>query len=240
MERCNPTPDCPLLEYNPFDARRLVSPEGGHWSFNGLLKRPAKPHSVIDCAEYFIVLPTPLRGSFSYTVNSFKSGHTSVRRLFSLCSPTTIRRLVVSISVNSIDRVFGRRLFTHILNKVNKSCLGIVPSIANFDTPSTINMKVVIVRILAPLSHCSPRIIFRLINRVPTMPIITIFTTLIPSLTARTSPAAHRFKTTLVSFKNMATSTLYPVSTPTESLYDSKCTLVNVYHNNIITQRWFV
>ena len=75
--------------------------------------------------------------------------------LLFLGGPTAIFRRVVSIVVNSVNRMFWARAKPHIINEVD---IGI-PSFANLNASSAISMKSNCVWIIAPRPHRNPRMI---------------------------------------------------------------------------------
>lgn len=116
------------------------------------------------------------RKSVFNATNSNKPWGRTVSNLRLLISPAAIRRLIVTVCINTIKGKFWVRLLTHILKEVHKSSLRIIPPFAYFYTASTIMFVVYIFNVVAPRPHSSPAIVFWLIFYVPTMAVIGVST----------------------------------------------------------------
>ncbi len=80
-----------------------------------------------------------------------------VATLFKVCSPFAIRRLVVTLWVNAVNRVFRGRLSAHIFIKVQER---IHPSITNSHASPTVVLKTYMLRLIASFFHFLPCYIF--------------------------------------------------------------------------------
>lgn len=93
-------------------------------------------------AESSEVYPKP-SGKFGFTKSlSFerpKLVGSSVHRLLHPGGPSAVARLVIAIYVDAIDAVFLAWAFSHVFKEILKPALS-QPSIADFDTPSTVGI----------------------------------------------------------------------------------------------------
>jgi hypothetical protein len=85
---------------------------------------------------------------------------TSICYLFAARCPSAIIRRVVAVVVDAINRKMRAWPTTHIRQKV---CETLLPSLANFNSPSAVIGKCMIVRISASSLHCLPNEVFRML-----------------------------------------------------------------------------
>jgi len=76
-----------------------------------------------------------------------------VATLLKICSPFTIRRLVVALWVDAVNRMFRGRLSAHIFIKVQER---IQPSIANSYATPPVVLKAFVFRVIASFFHFLP------------------------------------------------------------------------------------
>ena len=100
---------------------------------------------------------TPLFKGFFDIVKNNVNGFSLVSVLHFLSSPLTIFRRVISVIVNSINRMLRSRAFTHVSVKTFKRS---EPAIANPNTPKTISRILFMFQACCSFYHISPISIF--------------------------------------------------------------------------------
>lgn len=123
------------------------------------LNIPSVAQSTSNYIIFNFKLPLPFRHCHSNTIDSHEPSPHHMSHLFSLSAPSTILRRIVSVGINTVKRMLGGRLFTHIFEKIRKT----PPVVADFNSPSSVSVICPIFRIMASFHHRSPRIIFKAI-----------------------------------------------------------------------------
>lgn len=211
----------------------LVSAKIIHRRHNRLLERPPKPHTIIYTSCRHTIGLTPFAGSFSDAIDCFKSGSRHVRHLLFLCRPLTIAGFVVTVAINSINRMFSSGFLPHIRKKVSESVFT-RPLLTYLYPSTTISVISMIFRRITTFYHSSPRVVLFLMNIVTTMCSTRVIQP--SSLTdTKSTPATGRYiESALVLFKDVATLTLNRIHSVVD-FYDRECALVNTHYNNSIT-----
>ena len=100
---------------------------------------------------------TPFFLSFRNAVNGDENVVPRIAVLLLGSSPPAIFRAVVTIVVDAVNGMLGRRFASHVI----KEAVKVVPSFANPYPTTTIIAVSNIVGVVTTIFHCSPRIIFR-------------------------------------------------------------------------------
>ena len=112
-------------------------------------KRTTNPlYSNLGCPLFVTLIP--INTSYSYTILGSNS---PVKCLLGFCSPATIFRRVITISINSIKGVLRGRLTTHIINKLLIANAFFKPSITDFYTPTPIKTIRIFLGVIASIYH---------------------------------------------------------------------------------------
>lgn len=93
----------------------------------------------------------------SFSVVGQVSGMARVQRLLPWCSPPAIARFIVTIVVNTVNRVFWGRLWSHVLVKVEK---GSHPTVADSNSASSVVAVTRKLLVGASLDHARPSAVF--------------------------------------------------------------------------------
>lgn len=150
------------------------SPSSYGWRLERFLERPSVSNPIIDSSHGYIILLAPLRYGLCDSVYGFVPIPTCVVFLRNFIRPSTVFRGIVTISIESIQRMFRRRLLAHIGQKVVKAVPS-KPPVCNLDTAPAIPVKAPVIRVEASFFHRTPRVVLRLILKVPAMPIVGRF-----------------------------------------------------------------
>lgn len=102
-------------------------------------------------------MPCPLSNSFRFSVNDNFSVVSFIVGLFGPCRPFAVIFTVSFVVINSIYRIFIAWPISHIFIKSNKV---ISPFFANFNTPTSIIMKICMRGIFTSIYNISPSSIF--------------------------------------------------------------------------------
>lgn len=125
----------------------------------GFFFRPASSQSSGDCMVTFkIQLSAPLNFCHCDTFISKMFTVSPIGLLLVPCSPSAIFRSVISIIVNTVNRMFICRTWPHVGNKVVEQ----EPSFANGNPSTSVMLKEFYIRISAASLHCTPSKIFGL------------------------------------------------------------------------------
>ncbi len=100
---------------------------------------------------------TPIFNTEPSTFDLNPTGGGSIASLHMHCSPTAVFRFVISIVVDSVDRISLRWSATHVCKKVFE-CL---PPFANRNPSASVSMKLMIVGVATPIFHPRPYSPFR-------------------------------------------------------------------------------
>lgn len=233
MRKACPTPDssCPLKKCfgDVLFVCRLVRASPKSFSLQGSLPVPTFPMPKMNQPVSLVINPAPFRKGISFTVNIYDNICRHIISLFYLSRPLTVFWVVVFITVNPINRVFGGRSISYIMHKV---CISVFtkPSITNLDTSATVSMVSPKRRLIAPVSHGVVRTISRFTVHIATMLVSTIIlTNRLAFVTAFTRvPIKARF----IRAKNIATRTFYSIGFSLNFYYGQ---LTLIYHKYIIT-----
>lgn len=114
------------------------------------------------------------RKCISNPIYCYKARHRTVQNLCFLVSPTTIIRFIITIRINPINRVFRRRLFAHVTEKVYKPSLRVIPSIADLYASTTIVFILLMFWVVTTFAHRAPAIILWFIYGLAAMAIVTV------------------------------------------------------------------
>lgn len=118
----------------------------------------------------------PIGQTSGFISDSYPTNFTRISDLFYLIAPLAILRGVIAIVIYTVKRVVGARLFTHIFQKVIKTVMT-KPSVSDTNTPTAIPMITPIFLVETSLFHRSPRVVFRSVFKITSMPVIArIFT----------------------------------------------------------------
>lgn len=77
----------------------------------------------------------PFSQTERFTLMSNQNRVSSVGHLLPMRSPSAVARLIVSVIVNSVERVIRSRLLTHVFKEC---CEGILPAIAHGDAATSV------------------------------------------------------------------------------------------------------
>jgi len=128
------------------------------WCGQCFLQIPPKPSKAkVDTAPWNSSFGGPLSERLSLSFKDQDSVRASIASLFRPCSPTTIRRLIAAIVIDSIERVLHGRTWADIRQEVIKR---ISPAFANGDAPTSVGIKSTIGSVKAPSFHVEPNPIF--------------------------------------------------------------------------------
>lgn len=84
-----------------------------------------------------------------------------VMSLFSTISPFAVRRFVMAVYVNALNRVCGRGLFAHILKEQSE----VVPSFTNLYSTSAVVLIRALMRVITAVSNVQPSMVQRVFFR---------------------------------------------------------------------------
>lgn len=111
-------------------------------------------------------MPSPICDRMGFAIQSVQDSGVPILSLFQLCSPSAIVRAIVTIIIDSVNRMFGARSFAHILNECKKR----MPTVTNYNTPSAISMKTGVSCCVTTRHHSCPRGVQR-VSRLSVFPI---------------------------------------------------------------------
>ena len=130
-----------------FDVRRKRS-----WVFGSALSG-----QFVGCGSGHIKGYAPIFYTQGSSINCYPSVESGVARLFFFGGPTAVIRLIISIIIDTFNRVVGTWPFAHI----GKECLeAIKPSVADFDASVSIDRKFRVLGVVTALFHFSPYFVF--------------------------------------------------------------------------------
>jgi len=107
------------------------------------------------------IFQAPVGNTFSPTVYSNKTITRHISTLHFLSSPSAIFRRIVTIIIYAVQRVLRTRLISQICKEIRKTFKRVIPTVADFDSSSTVPLIGSVVRIITTAAHISPRIINR-------------------------------------------------------------------------------
>ena len=147
--------------------------------FKSLLKGHASGHHFGDKATASVLNTGKMsRLRIVNAINSVVLCVRTIPNLFSLGSPSTVARLVITAVVDAVNTMLRRWFFAHIFKEILKSNSGRpLPSFADLNPCSAISIVVIMLRVRAAVEHATPAIVFRAIFKMPAVPIITSFFT---------------------------------------------------------------
>lgn len=119
--------------------------------------RPSSQQSSFHSMMGHIYFFYPLSKALYLSIVFYQSIISFISTLFLGCSPTAIPRSIISIVINSINRIFWRRFFTHILKEVSKR---ITPAVTYLYSASPVITVSCAFLVIASLFHVNPRQIF--------------------------------------------------------------------------------
>ena len=122
-------------------------------------------HPTVKAFVQSVVMDSDLFAPFHYrkrfSVERGAARSSSVERLLLLSGPSTVRREVPKVIVDSFNRMFGSWLHPHIIQKRGE---GLSPFRANLNAPSPVVLIVHILGIMAPSLHVLPTTVLRTIR----------------------------------------------------------------------------
>ena len=124
--------------------------------FEQLCSFPIKPSGQLPAGE--IKPSSPGWSRKPCAINFNKPTNTPVVHLFFWCCPITVCWRIVSVIINTIERMFGRWSWPHILVKVLKA---IQPPFTYSNPSSTIYFPLLVVGVEASTVHRLPSSVFR-------------------------------------------------------------------------------
>ena len=135
-------------------AQKTVSLQG--WRFQRCLFGPALRDSHVECFSTAPEVLQPFCQRSSGSLDGNTSVDTRVAILFVTRRPSHIARLVVAIVVDTIKRMFWRRLLADV---GEKRFVRIIPPITHSDASCSIASVVGGERVIATALHLSPRVV---------------------------------------------------------------------------------
>lgn len=120
----------------------------GFFKGHALLTGTSKNSVGVDSVPFHMT-----RLAISYTVNSEKLGRRGVSYLLGLVSPSTVLGSVVTVIVNSVNRVFGGWLKPHVFDKIAEPNTFFKPPVTNFNAPTAVIIVVIVLGVVTTLSH---------------------------------------------------------------------------------------
>ena len=117
----------------------------------------------VGCGAGHIKGNAPILYTQGSAINRHPPIESGITCLFSFGGPSTILGFVISIIVDAINGVKWGWFWSHIFHKSIKT---IHPSLANLDTSTTVNRKFMMDRVVAPLLHGSPCLVFKRLSHV--------------------------------------------------------------------------
>lgn len=125
-------------------------------------RHPLAPNSVRDSIARHSERSTGRRnGGVGHAAHHHGNGHSSttpILRLLLWCGPAAVRRLVVPVIVDAINRMGWRRARPHVRSKVGK----VTPPFANGDSSISVGAGIFCFRRPTPAAHFAPRAICRI------------------------------------------------------------------------------
>jgi len=121
------------------------------------LNRPTSPQSRSQGGAFYSSDFSPFRGTVGHTVKRKPYIVPFVSSLFFTGRPLTVVWGVVSLIINTVNRMFFGGSITHIRQEVLK----LTPSIAHGNSPAAITRVRFIIGICAALNNMRPRSVFR-------------------------------------------------------------------------------
>lgn len=96
---------------------------------------------------------TPFRNALLHAINFNVNIAACISHLLFRSRPPAVRGGIVSVDIFPVDRMFVGRLFTHVCQKVFERLL---PSIADYDTSTSVVLKLSVIRIITASLHKLP------------------------------------------------------------------------------------
>jgi len=118
---------------------------------------PAALQSPVNDASWETKVSFPLPSRPGLTVKRDKVIASCIVRLLSWCSPSAVTWFVISVYVDSVNRVFSRRLAPHVRDEIFERS----PFLTVGDSSRPISCVTDVSRIVAPLAHLTPCSVFR-------------------------------------------------------------------------------
>ncbi len=134
------------------------------------LYRPASVNSSHNDVLGDAGFASPLTDTHSLPVVRKHSHPPAVVALFHLCRPSAVIGLIITVIVNAINAVVGRRLWSHVGQEVEER---ILPPLAHRNPTPSIKMVLGVSRVVAALPHGPPARVFRAFRLPLNTPVIT-------------------------------------------------------------------
>ncbi len=122
-----------------------------HWSEDGFFWQPPTAYSSKHKDRSKALFPRPLRNSHSSAVNSDNAVVSLIATLFDSSRPSTVFGCVISVIVDAFQRHTPFRK-AHVSKEIVKN----LPSLADFDPPSTVSRVAGFLNVLASPLHGRP------------------------------------------------------------------------------------
>jgi hypothetical protein len=126
------------------------------WGGQRLFGRPAFIQTCVNGVPGYTDFVGPFSNAFSGSVICYEAGVATVARLLRWCCPTTVLWTIVTVSVDTVNRMRWRWLQTHILKEVFEG----KPSFAYCDPSPTIQRIIRGIMAAAPTQHTTPCAVF--------------------------------------------------------------------------------
>lgn len=133
-----------------------MRPLFSNWHREREIDRPPVGEPLKHCVELKSSLPAPLHKRFGFSTELDKSITPHIRGLLPFCCPSAIARLIVSVVVDSINRMALRWLRPHIFKK---SFERITPPLAHRYSAPSVAVVALGVLVFAPLNDSVPRLV---------------------------------------------------------------------------------
>lgn len=121
-----------------------------------MFKRLAAPESILNRRPSYPPFFRPACDRVRHAIRCVSSCRAKVIRLLAGCRPSAVRRLVIAIGVDTINRVGSAGGFAHI----GKEQVVVVPSLADRNSSAAVERVLVIARRVASGSHAGPCVVF--------------------------------------------------------------------------------
>ncbi len=128
------------------------------WQSQSVFGRPSSFESAMDCTLGYIYNFRPFCYCLCLIVESYEAIRSLISMLLSRCRPSAIFWRVVTIIINSINRIFRGWSLSHISKKVLKR---INPALTDSYSASTVIFILINIFIVASLFYTNPDFIFR-------------------------------------------------------------------------------
>lgn len=129
-----------------------------NWRRKGSLVGPPATESPVNSIVVDASYLRPLAHTFGLAIQCECSIRCAVAHLLSVRCPSAVARLVVSVVILAVNRVFRRGAWTHVFQKRIKRSS---PSWANRNSSSAVIRKCVVAMVFAAVNHSAPHAVFR-------------------------------------------------------------------------------